>query len=79
MAMVQKYKVQNKYYNICEITGNKDKVHQGLRIFYCKDFKTEWWTNNNGNNIKNTLCLTTIKAGWWLFTRTFRKPLFMHV
>lgn len=41
MAMVQKYKVQNKYYNICEITGNKDKVHQGLRIFYCKDFKTE--------------------------------------
>lgn len=41
MAMVQKYKVQNKYYNICEITGNKDKVHQGLRIFYCKYFKTE--------------------------------------
>lgn len=41
MAMVQRYKVQNKYYNICEITGNKDKVHQGLRIFYYKDFKTE--------------------------------------
>lgn len=41
MAMVQRYKVQNKYYNICEITENKDKVHQGSRIFYCKDFKTE--------------------------------------
>lgn len=41
MAMVQRYKVQNEYYNICEITGNKDKVHQGLRIFYYKDFKTE--------------------------------------
>lgn len=24
--MVQRYKVQNKYYNICEITGNKEST-----------------------------------------------------